>query len=169
MTRRPRNVARLAFLVLIASGSAVQAQYCWDSWHCGPGYYCKRPPGVCWDDVGVCAPLPDYCFMLYAPVCGCDGWTYGNGCEAARWGVNVMYDGPCEPSYGSLDGDCDLDGDTDLNDFQVFVACFNGPNRPASAFGCEPVDFEGDSDVDLTDFVSFQACFNGPNRMPACW
>ena len=67
------------------------------------------------------------------------------------------------------------DGDIDLDDFQVFQACFNGPNRPFGggpeiAAQCACLDQDpagGDADIDLTDFQKFQNCFGGPNRPPA--
>jgi hypothetical protein len=65
-------------------------------------------------------------------------------------------------------GDFDGDGDADLIDFAHFQLCFNGPNRPAAAAGCEDTDMDADSDVDLIDFAAFQACFNGPNRPAVC-
>ncbi len=64
--------------------------------------------------------------------------------------------------------DFDADGDVDLADFGTFQRCFNGPNRPYGATGCEGADFDTDNDVDLSDFGAFQLCFNGPNRPPAC-
>lgn len=71
---------------------------------CGPNEYCAKPIGKC-DDPGVCAPKPDVCMDLYAPVCGCDGKTYNNACLAALNGVNIRYEGACaSENPGSLSG-----------------------------------------------------------------
>jgi len=59
---------------------------------CGDGLYCKYEDGNCGEDgaFGVCALRPDVCALLFAPVCGCNGVTYGNECESERAGVSIF-------------------------------------------------------------------------------
>ncbi len=45
---------------------------------------------------GVCATKPQVCTDIFDPVCGCDGETHGNACEASAAGVAVSSKGACE-------------------------------------------------------------------------
>ncbi len=84
---------------------------------CDPGEYCDYDgadtPDACGatDAGGVCRIPPDACDDVYAPVCGCDGVTYGNACEAALAGASILRTGECEgPVMDCRSTGCD--GDT---------------------------------------------------------
>ena len=66
---------------------------------CGaPGDFCRMEMSAqcgAADQMGVCSPRPEMCMKVYQPVCGCDGRTYSNACEANGAGTSAAYAGEC--------------------------------------------------------------------------
>jgi hypothetical protein len=77
---------------------------------CAEGEYCEFPiEAQCGagDQTGLCAAPPEFCTFEFKPVCGCDGVTYGNACEAASASVSVASEGECNPGLEcQTDADC---------------------------------------------------------------
>ena len=67
---------------------------CSSNAECRNDEFCEFAEGTCEPD-GECAERPEVCPELFAPVCGCDGETYGNACEASAAGVSIDQDGEC--------------------------------------------------------------------------
>ena len=84
---------------------------------CGADEFCDFPSdAMCGrsDFTGICSLRPETCPAVDMPVCGCNGITYSNACEANMAGVSVDSDGTCgsggDQACGGLTGmPCDAD------------------------------------------------------------
>jgi hypothetical protein len=85
---------------------------------CPDGQFCDFPiSSICGaaDGPGVCTTPPEVCNDLYDPVCGCDGRTYSNACDAAANRASVSRRGACDAKADAGAGDaavsdCRTDG-----------------------------------------------------------
>ena len=81
--------------------------------------------------------------------------------------AGVMIGGGLELSGGfwsaftvvQLPGDCEHDGDVDLDDYTCFFDCVLGPGQGLLP-DCEPFDLDNDGDVDIADYSIFEILFN---------
>ncbi|GAB4298349.1 MAG: hypothetical protein Kow0090_13780 [Myxococcota bacterium] len=110
-----------------------QKRVCYSTGDCAGGELCSvemgdcfPPPGCDSEEMGCpavctgyCVPADDdcNCYMIYAPVCGVDGRTYGNDCVAKCEGVAIAYPGECKPEECVIncllpDPVCGVDGET---------------------------------------------------------
>ncbi len=80
-----------------AVGECGATDGCTTNLDCLRSEWCRFADGVC-NGIGTCEVRPEICPLVIAEVCGCDGTTYVNACEAYRAGANVEYDGVCDPT-----------------------------------------------------------------------
>lgn len=101
---RSRRVAVLGLLagVVFAGCDETETQcggFSGNTHACTATEYCAYMEG---DSCGAadapafCRPRPIACAHESAPVCGCDGVTYDNACEAAMAGTGVNNAGACQ-------------------------------------------------------------------------
>jgi Pacifastin inhibitor (LCMII)/Kazal-type serine protease inhibitor domain len=111
---------------------------------CTLDQFCAFPLGnACGavDARGTCTTLPSACNRLAAPVCGCDGRTYGNECLAQQARTSVASQGEC-PSAGA----CKVDGDCP----QVDCACLDADQDGTCENHCPTLGCRAGSCVDIS-------------------
>ena len=116
---------------------------------CKEGFFCAKAIAYC-NGPGVCVQRPDACITitLYDPVCGCDGLTYGNSCDAAHAGVSIAYPGECGKCV--ITCDVNFDGKCDVSDV-IHVLRIALKHDPGELPEC--LDVNKDGDVDITDVI----------------
>jgi Kazal-type serine protease inhibitor domain len=67
---------------------------------CNSALFCRLPAGQCTsaEAAGTCEKAPSFCMRVSRPVCGCNGKTYLNECEARHAKVAIDYSGRCKKS-----------------------------------------------------------------------
>jgi hypothetical protein len=72
---------------------------------CNSALFCRKAVGQCTveEAPGTCEKAPDFCMRISRPVCGCNGKTYLNECEARHVKVAIDYTGPCKKPPASPD------------------------------------------------------------------
>ncbi len=116
------------------------------------------------------------CDMMYAPVCGKDGNTYGNACAAACEGIRIAYEGECEGDNPGDDDDnncacpeyydpvCGTDGKTYGNKCEA--GCAGVRHTPGAC--------DGDDNCPIKDYApcpdgQMHKCDIGPDGCEYCW
>ncbi|MCA9554410.1 MAG: hypothetical protein KC933_30530 [Myxococcales bacterium] len=153
---------------------------------CADAEFCDFPGDFCdWADAqGVCRPRPEDCPAVVIPVCGCDGLTYANLCEAQANGTDAAFSGTCDvPSPtdivcgGELGQACPSDAFCDFPTDGCDYADGSGICRPRPAecdqdhdpvCGCDGVTYSNlcQAQANGVDAAASGAC-GSPQPQPA--
>jgi hypothetical protein len=74
-----------------------------DAVTCNSALWCRKAAGQCSvaDAAGTCEKAPDFCMRVSRPVCGCNGKTYPNECEARHSKMQIDHTGACKNPPGT--------------------------------------------------------------------
>jgi len=103
------------WIALVCLSVALQGEECVSDSDCGYPNFCVPSTSNCQptqENPGFCVDFADYsCAAIWDPVCGCNGNTYSNDCEANYQNyMGIDYWGGCEKSCTENEFDCKGDG-----------------------------------------------------------
>jgi len=105
-----RTIATFLLLSLYfcVNSACVQDSDCVDA----EDMFCQHAPNMCGvGSNGTCFVVPDFCPANWKPVCGCDGITYPNPCEAAQAKQNIATLAECDVVVTCMNNtDCNQTG-----------------------------------------------------------
>jgi len=130
--RRTYILLPIVILTVLMSGctTKVGVTPCTSDADCAEGKFCEFPD--CESAEGECITVPESCYTLYEPECGCDGNTYSNNCYRRMAETSLQYEGDCaksqlelEESY-SIDIDFYGDAETSYESSMVMLLDYRG-------------------------------------------